>query len=127
MTRRGLWAGLLALLIGGGLGMGDPLNPSTRAVEFKLEAYRALSYWRPFEAGKPVRVLAIGETNRPMGLYVFDGDGNCVAHDDDVTRRVKDDAVVDFVPARSGEYTLELKLLGSGENRGLLAVRQLSK
>jgi hypothetical protein len=109
--------------------MGEPLNPSTRAVDFKLEAYRTLSYWRTFEADKPVRVLAVGETGSPLGLYVFDSDGNCVAHDDEVTARIRDDTIrddtiLDFVPARTGEYTLELKLLGSAENRGLLAVRQ---
>ena len=66
MTRRVLWAGLLALLSGGGLGMGTPLDPATRAVDFKLEPYRALTYWRPFQAGKtlPLKLQTLcGGTN----------------------------------------------------------------
>jgi hypothetical protein len=124
MTRCVLWGALLALLTGGGLVSGTPLDTKTRAVEFKLEPYRSQLYWRQFQGGKLARVIAVGKTARSLGLYVFDPDGNCVAHDDDLPRRTPDDAAVEWVPPRTGQYTLEVKGLGRHANPVLLTVRE---
>jgi len=119
-----LWSGLLTLLAGAALGTGAPLDPKTRVVETKLEAYGEQVYERSFEAGKTARVIAVGKGTGYLGLYVFDRDGNCVASDDDVTRRTRDDAFVEWIPPRSGPYTIEVKSLGRGKNEFLMTVRQ---
>jgi hypothetical protein len=130
MTRCALWAGGVALLAGVGLVTGAPLESTKRVVELKLEPYSGQTFWRPFEAGKPVRLIASGKQDASLGLYVFDKDGNCVAHDDNLTPPTSNREqtfqlrAVDFVPTRDGDYTLEVRAVGKGGNEILFTVRQ---
>ena len=125
MRRWVFWSGLFALLASAALGLGAPLEPGQRAVETKLEAYRSSDYWRKFEAGKRATVVAVGATGSGLlGLYVFDADGNCVGHDDNVTERTRDDTVVEWMPAQTGLYTVEVRSLTRHENKLLMTVRQ---
>jgi hypothetical protein len=119
-----LWSGLLALLAGAALGTGAPLDPKTRALDAKVEAYGQQTYVRKFEAGRPAKVIVVGKTAGFLGLYVFDPDGNCVAHDDEVTRQTPNDLAVQWVPRRTDSYTIEVKCLGRQANEFLLGVRQ---
>jgi hypothetical protein len=70
------------------------------------------------------RVIVVGKGAAYLGLYVFDAHGNCVASDDDVTRRTRDDAYVEWIPPRSGPYAIAVKSLGRAENEFLMTVRQ---
>jgi hypothetical protein len=125
MRSRVLCSGLLILLAGAALGPGAPLDPETRAVEGKLEPYRDHTFWRRFSGGgSKAEVIAVGKGSGLLGLYVYDADGNCVGHDDDVTQRTLDDAVVHWVPARTDLYTIEVRSLSRHENTFLMTVRQ---
>jgi hypothetical protein len=119
-----LWSGLLILLAGAAVGPGAPLDPETRAVEGKVEPYRDLNYERPFRAGTPAKVIAVGKTGAPLGLYVFDANGNCVARDDDVGGRSRDEVAVEWVPAQTGPCTIQVKALGKNGDEFLMTVRQ---
>ncbi len=124
MRRCVLWSGLVALLAGAALSTGAPLDTKTRAVEGKLDGYAEQVYERTFEAGKTARVVAVGKGTGYIGLYVFDRDGNCVASDDDVLRRTRDDAYVEWIPPRAGPYVIEVKSLSRAKNEFLMTVRQ---
>src|SRR5207253_1650645 len=102
------------------LGTGAELDPKTRGVKDKVEAYGQKTYWRKFEAGRPAKVIAVGEGTGFIGLYVFDPDGNCVARDDEATQRTPSDTAVEWVPPRTGYYTIEVKCLGRNGNDFML-------
>ena len=125
MRSRILCSGLMIVLAGAALGPGAPLDPKTRAVEGKVEPYREVSYERSFQAGIPARVIALGKAAEGyLGLYVFDAHGNCVARDDEVTTRTVDDTAVEWVPAQTGPYTIQVNALGKHPVEFLMTVRQ---
>ncbi len=115
---------LLVLAAGVGLGVGTALDPSVKAENGKLEPYSDHTYWRKFDAGRKAEVVAVGEGTSFLALYVFDGHGNCVVYDDDVSSRSPDDAAVQWVPAQTGLYTIEVRSLNNQKNQYVMRVRQ---
>jgi hypothetical protein len=125
MRRWLLWFGLPALLAGAALGTGAPLSPEKRALEGRVEAYGDKSYWRKFQGGLPAKVIALGKTGEGyLGLFVFDPHGNCVAQDYDLSTITKDYPTVEWQPAQTGLYTIEVRALGRIGSDFLLTVRQ---
>ena len=128
MTRWVIGPILLALVAGTALGLGSALETreGVRGVSGKLEPYSDRSYWRKFDGGRKAEVVAVGEGAGLLGLYVFDAHGNCVAHDDDVSARTADDAAVQWMPAHTGLYTIDVRSLGSHKNPFVMTVSQAS-
>jgi hypothetical protein len=125
MRRWVLWPGLVILLTGAALGTGAPLSPEKRAFEGRVEGYGDSNYWRTFQGGIRAKAIALGKTGEGyLGLFVFDPHGNCVAHDHSVTGRSRDDAAVEWLPAQTGLYTIEVRALGRIGSDYLMAVRQ---
>lgn len=125
MRRWVLWTGLVAVLSGAVVGTGAPLERDKRAFKGRVEAYGDLNYWRKFEGAVPAKVIAAGTSGQGyLGLYVFDAHGNCVAHDHAITNRTRDDTAVEWVPAQTGLYSIELRGLGRVGSEFLMTVRQ---
>ncbi len=124
MKRYACWSGLVILLMGAALGTGAPLDPRVGAFDDKITPYAQNDYWRKFEGGKKAVAIVVGKRAGFLGLYAFDPDGNCIAWDDDVNPNTPNDLVVEWIPPRTGLYSLEVKCLSRLDNEYLMAVRQ---
>ena len=47
-----------------------------------------------------------------VGLYVFDSQGNCVAHDDGVEAQTCDDLGVEWIPPVTARFSVEVRNAG---------------
>lgn len=125
MRRSVFWAAAAVVLAGTTLAVGTPLDPTNPVVvEDTLEPYAAKNYWRQFEAGRRAEAVALGDGTSFLTLYVYDAHGNCVAWDDRVNARTRDDLAAEWLPPRTGPYTIEVKCLGRLTNKFVLRVRQ---
>jgi hypothetical protein len=127
MRTRAIATGVAALLLGAALGGAAQLDlrdPKQRAFDVKLEPFHHADYSGRFAAGKRALAIAVGDAAAGAGLYVFDKDGNCVASDDDLSLRSRDDLAVEWLPPQTALYSLELRSLGRAANVLLLSVRQ---
>jgi hypothetical protein len=72
------------------------------------------------KAGQQTKVIAASDISRDpedpdpipdvrMGLYVFDGHGNCLAWDDFAGGKAARDNAVIFVPPQNGKYTVVVR------------------
>jgi hypothetical protein len=116
--------GMAALLFGATLGSGAPLDMKARAVEAPVDAFGAREFWGKFPGGKRSLAIALGDNRTNLGLYVFDAHGNCVARDDDMSLASRDDLAVEWLPAQTGLFTIQVKSLARISNRVLLVIRQ---
>lgn len=70
-----------------------------------------------FEAKAPAQVVAIGQGVTPMGVYVFNAEGNCIAWEDQVPPLRCDDLAIEWIPQDEGPYQVEVHNLGYLPNR----------
>jgi hypothetical protein len=89
----------------------------------KVAPYNYFTETRVFKGKERACVIAIGSGKTYAGLYVFDADGNCLAHDDVATSNTRDDLAVVWYPPETGPYSYEIRNLGSGTNTFEMAVR----
>jgi hypothetical protein len=122
--------GAAVLLCGAALSGGAQWDQTTRAVPVELDPLSRREYWGKFLGGKRALAIAVGTNRNPelranLGLYVFDAHGNCVARDDDVDQASRDELAVEWLPAQTGLFTIQVKNLAGVSNQILLGIRQL--
>lgn len=84
---------------------GESTGKSSIAV---LPGFVASTESRSFRGLEPSTIVVFGKRSDIfLGLYVFDPNGNCVAHDD-----AGDDLAVQWIPPRSQPYSYEIRNLG---------------
>lgn len=83
---------------------------------FKLRPGDVHHYGSRCEPGRPVQAIVTGSGASPLGVYVFNAAGQCVAHDDDVGGNLVDDRIVAWTPTQAGPYELQIRNLGGAGN-----------
>jgi hypothetical protein len=83
---------------------------------FKLRPGDVTHYSSRCEPGRPVHAVVTGSGASPLGVYVYNAAGQCVAYDDDLTGNLVDDRIVAWTPTDTGRYELEIRNLGGGLN-----------
>jgi hypothetical protein len=124
MRAAGILGVLATLLLGAVLASGSPLDPASRGFDVKVDAFGQKEYWRTFAGGKRALSIALGANQTNIGLYVFDAHGNCVGRDDTLSLLSRDDLVVEWLPAQTGLFTIQVKSLAAAPNEVTLIVRQ---
>lgn len=76
-----------------------------------------------FLVGQPALAIASGQGSCHLAVYVYDGDGNCVGWDDHVPLAAQDDAAVQWIPARTGRFLVEVRNQGRAFNSYLLGLK----
>jgi hypothetical protein len=108
--------GLLILAGGAGVAVSGPVEPDEKAT-LPLPAFHQTARFISFLPAQRALVIASGNGQSPLALYVFDPDGNCVAHDDLIDPRTySDDLAVEWYPPALGRYTIELRNAGYGNS-----------
>lgn len=79
---------------------------------FKVRPGEAVHYASRCEPGRPVQAVVTGSGAAPLGVYVYNAAGQCVAYDDDVAGNLVDDRIVAWTPTDAGAYDLEIRNLG---------------
>ncbi len=117
------WLGLLGALLWAGLSAGATVRP--RAPERNaVDPYGITTFVDRFEGKKRACVVAVGDGSSYMGLYVFDRWGNCVAKDDaSEVFATRDDLAVEWYPAETAEYTIDVRNFGSSRNIFNISIR----
>jgi hypothetical protein len=113
---------LAVFLLGVSLGAGSPVEP-VKPGTATLGPYRRLVESRVFAGGQRANVIVIGQGSSNVGLYIYDGYGNCVSWDDQGTAATRDDAAAIWFPLQDERYTIELRNLGAATNRLDIVVR----
>jgi hypothetical protein len=126
--RKALLAGGAGLALLVPVVLGGPVRPfgDKRGYEnLPLGPFSVHNFTVTFKAKERASVIAIGRGSTPLGVYVYDTDGNCVAWDDRSLspQNISDDMVVDWRPPREAKYEIELRNFGRVTNRVELAIR----
>jgi hypothetical protein len=124
MKRLVLLLPLLSVLTWAAFTRAAPFPPEVKGVQVNIEPYGRLEYWKKFEGGIPARVIAVGDGQSWLTLYVYDAHGNCVAWDDDVNQQTADDLAAEWLPARGGTYAMRVNSLGRVGNSFLVRMGQ---
>ena len=121
--RRALILSALALLVWATLGSGGPVEGPQVGTNRVIEPYGHETFTVSFKAGEPAVVIASGNQQTYLGLYVYDADGNCVAWDDLAEKNTRDDLAVRWYPDRTGPYMVEVRNFGALHNIFQIAFR----
>lgn len=99
--------------------------PSDKQPYFKevVPPWSSDRYTITFEGGEPAMAMVVGDGKSYIGLYVYDGLGNCVAHDDQNVSAARDDLAVTWFPTQTERYWIEVANLGRMPNEYELACR----
>jgi hypothetical protein len=62
-------------------------------------------------------VIVSGRERSPLGLYVYDPYGNCIARDEAMVARTADDLAVEWFPPADLSYTIEMRNQGLQVNK----------
>lgn len=121
--RRTLGLTILALFLCVSLSGAELLTPRSRE-EKPIAGMATHVYVDTFKNGAPAKVIISGNGVTCLGLYVFDREGNCVAHDDvSVSPATADDAFVEWVPPEQERYSIEIRNGGLFPNVHHVAIR----
>ena len=123
-----LMLGGLAILLATHLGCETP--PQERRAK-KVDGFRKvdfdpLSYTttsQRCQANERTSVIVYGQGTSPLGVYVYDAHGNCVARDDLSLGRVTDDLAAAWQAPREEFYDIEIYNFGRKPNTAELAIR----
>src|SRR5439155_21037996 len=113
--KRWRWWGLVCLLLCTQLGGTAPVE-TIPVLNLELPGLSYKHIPLPFKGGERALVIASGNGNAPLGLYVFDEHGNCVAKDEASVPATLDDFAVECVLPYQGEYTSECRNAGLRTN-----------
>ena len=116
-----LLGGLFALLTMGRVG-GSPVDGAFAGTG-RTRPNLDINVVREFKGGERALAIVAGDGSSYLGLYVYDADGNCIAHDDHGNYQTCDKAAVEWVPPQTGRYTIEVKNLGRFRDTFHLAVK----
>jgi hypothetical protein len=114
----------LSLIVAGcaAFAFGAPLH-GPPPLQSELLSYGGDRFPVVFRGGERAVVVVQGNHQTYLGLYVFDEEGNCVAHDDLGNQSSPDDLAVEWVPARTGRYWIEVHNFGLRRNTFEVAFR----
>ena len=84
---------------------------------FVLNPYGRMPASVPGVVGRESRAVALGNQRSPLGIYVYDPQGNCVAFDDEPTPKYFDDRIASWVPGLAGPYEVQVRNLGPCFNK----------
>jgi hypothetical protein len=116
------------LLLAAGAVLAGPLNPFAGEhgfVNVQMEPHGVRTFTMTCKANERTAVMAIGRGTTPLGVYVYDVHGNCVALDDlsNSAQNYSDDIAVAWQPPREQTYDIQLRNGGRVTNRVELAIR----
>jgi hypothetical protein len=89
----------------------------------RVDHFGSRYFTEAFKGGEPGKVIVIGDGRTYLGLYAYDPDGNCVAHDDQGSFSTRDDRAVEWFVPRTTVYTVEVRNLGRSVNQFEMAVK----
>jgi hypothetical protein len=110
------------LLAVGGTGYGGPVIAFEKQLP-QIPPLASLTYALEFKGGQRALVIATGNGETFMGLYVYDSQGNCIAWDDNGSPATRDDLAVDWYPQQIGSYTIEVCNCGPRLNQCKVIIR----
>ena len=121
---------LLTVLLCVSLGSADLVKARPRESQVSIAPYAIRVFTDTFQGNEDATVLVVGGGRTCMGLYVFDGAGNCLAKDDLTQPITADDLIVRWIPAEATRCSVEVRNAGStggafgmDENRFQIALR----
>jgi len=124
--RSSLFIGSVAIFLLARLAGGSPVEPfeDTKGHrDASLEPFSALRFTVKCKARERTCAIVYGFGKAPMGIYVFDAHGNCVAHDDEAHTLISDDLATEWHPATEETYVIEVHNLGRKNNNAEIAIR----
>jgi hypothetical protein len=113
---------LLALLILVNVAPGGPVQPRNPSTD-RVEPFASRYYTDLYEGGQPAKVIVIGDGRTYLGLYAYDAEGNCVAHDELGGFATRDDRAIAWFVGETSRYTVEVRNLGRSPNQYEMAVK----
>jgi hypothetical protein len=120
--RHWLWLALAALLLSAPWATTSPVEPR-KPQPVDLGPQTAQFFRLACKGGERTCFIASGQGASPLGVYVYDPHGNCIARDEAVVSRSVDDVAVEWFPVVTTLYTIELRNQGLGPNRMQVAFR----
>ncbi len=124
---RAFIAGLFFVSLALPMVLGGPVQPfgdeEKGFHQMRLEPFAVRTFTQECKGGERTCVIAIGQGTTPLGVYVYDVHGNCVAWDDYSLSDVADDLALEFHPPQQGVYEVEIRNFGRRSNSVELAVR----
>ncbi|HZZ80475.1 MAG TPA: hypothetical protein VFE62_18370 [Gemmataceae bacterium] len=121
--RRILAVSAFLVLLCVSVGSAGLVKPRKMDTEEKIAPRSARMYVAEFKGGEPGKVIVSGNYQTCLGLYIFDKDGNCVAHDDRTWPQACDDLNVEWIAATTGRYQVAVWNTGYEINTYNLAMR----
>src|SRR5437879_6217753 len=110
------WLGLLVIPLLANLGGGAPVK-AKQAGRSEVEPLGHALFLDQFESHQRACAIVIGDGETPMGLYVFDRWGNCIARDDySGSPAVRDDLAVEWFPPEAAPYGIDVYNFGRSSN-----------
>ena len=114
---------MLTLLLCVSLGSADLVKSRKEKGDAGLPGGMTDAYVHTFKKNERAVAVASGNGRSCLGLYVFDARGNCLAKDDHSPPATADDLIVNWLPAESGRYAVELRNAGFDNNTYEIALR----
>lgn len=120
--QRWFWLVPLGLVLSASLAGSTPLSPQKPAT-LELAPFASQLLPMPFHGQQRALVIASGDGSSPLGLYVYDRHGNCVAWDEARAYVTRDDLAAEWVPPEAGLYLIEVRNAGWRTNSVTVAIR----
>ena len=121
MKRRLLLCALVAMLTFGTV-VGSPVDGSL-AGTVRIRPNQSFNLVKDFKGGERARAIIAGDGSSYLGLYIYDADANCIAHDDHGNAETCDKCAVEWYPPQTGRYAIEVRNLGRFKDRFQIDVR----
>ncbi len=118
-----LVASLLGLLVFVSLSSADLVTPRPLESKERVAGMSVRPYVELFKGNERALVMASGDSSTCLAVYVFDGQGNCVAKDDLSYRESSDDLAAEWIPPATARYSVEIRNGGLVPNVYQMAIR----
>jgi hypothetical protein len=118
-----LAASLIAILACVSFSSADLVTPKKLGHGERILGMSTRATLEKFKADEWASVVVSGVGEACLGLYVFDARGNCVAHDDFTSPQASDDLTVEWIPADTTMFSVEVRNAGIGMDMYDLALR----
>jgi hypothetical protein len=111
-----LWLALAGLFLAAPWANTSPLQPRN-PVQVAALPFSSQIYLLACKGAERTCVIASGRERSPLGLYVYDPHGNCIARDEAIVARTADDLAVEWFPPANLSYTVEMRNQGMQVNK----------
>jgi hypothetical protein len=105
------WLPMVGLLLGAPWGSTSPTQPKN-LVKLATPPLSAHLFVVACNGGERTGVIASGDLHAPLGLFIYDPHGNCVAHDEATGPVTADDLYAEWFPPATMPYTIEVRNQG---------------